>query len=50
MRLTEMKTSLADVDTRFSMDLLEYQSGRLETLEKQIETADNVAQAMAELT
>ena len=47
--LTEMKTSLGDEAMRFSLDLLEYQSGRLETLEKQIEIADSVAQAMTKL-
>ena len=47
--LTEMKTSLGDEARRFLLDLLEYQSGRLETLEKQIEIADSVAQAMTEL-
>ena len=47
--LVDIRTTLADVDTRFSMELLEYQNGRLETLENQIKATDNVAHAMAAL-
>ena len=47
--LAEMRASFVDVDTSPSFQLLEYLSGQLETFEEAIETADNEAQAMAEL-
>ena len=43
VQLAEMRTSLADVDTRHSFELLEYQSERLEALDGQIEAADKGA-------
>ena len=47
--LVEMKTSLTDADTVFSLDLLNYKSGRLELLGNQIAVADGFAEALSEL-
>ena len=44
-----MKTSLADADTVYSLDLLNYKSGRLELLGNQIAVADGFAEALFEL-
>ena len=44
--LVEMKMSLTDADTVFSLDLLNYKSGRLELLGNQIEVADSFAEAL----
>ena len=48
-QLAEMRTFLADVETRHTFEMLEYQTERLETFEAAIEAADKAAQAMAEL-
>ena len=47
--LAEMKTSLADENTRYSLDLLKYKSGRLELIGNQIAAADGIAEALFEL-